>query len=454
MKCFGWLRLLVVLGLISSTEQASAQNSAVADAPAKSTVATADKAKSSVEPVRSEDWFQQLWRDRRAKFADQAAKQQHSLVFFGDSITQGWGDDFGGRFPGVKVANRGISGDISRGLLARVDEDVLALDPQGIILLIGTNDVDLGIPPEVIADNVKKLLAKIAAHDPDVPVVLCWVFPTSGKKNRPTEKIRKLNELLADVARGNEQVTVLDTYTLFANADGEAMPEEFPDLLHPNDAGYAKWRAALLPLLATLGLVEKEPDSFTPEAGYEPLFNGHNLDGWGFRPTTAEDFAAIKNWRESDPNMPPWPIVEEPVNFDGKTASSDGRYRVVNGRIVVTTPTEGRRVQQLYTTRDFPGDFTLKLEFRATPNADSGVFVRGRQLQCRDYPLAGPYNDLKNYKPQDWNELVIDVKGNKARCTCNGEVLEEAYELPDTGPIGLEGDRGQMEYRRIRIRED
>ena len=48
---------------------------------------------------------------------------------------------------------------------------------------------------------------------------------------------------------------------------------------------------------------------------------------------------------------------------------------------------------------------------------------------------------------------MITVHDNKARCTCNGEVLEEAYELPEKGPIGLEGDRGQMEYRRIRIQE-
>ena len=34
-----------------------------------------------------------------------------------------------------------------------------------------------------------------------------------------------------------------------------------------------------------------------------------------------------------------------------------------------------------------------------------------------------------------------------------GEVLEEAMQIPASGPIGLEGDRGQMEYRRIRIRE-
>ncbi len=105
------------------------------------------------------------------------------------------------------------------------------------------------------------------------------------------------------------------------------------------------------------------------------------------------------------------------------------------------------------TTREFGKDFILKLEFRATPFADSGVFIRKPQLQCRDFLLAGPWKDLKNYKPQEWNELVVTVKGNIAHCACNGEVLEAAMTVPDTGPIGLEGDRGQMEYRRIRIKE-
>ena len=73
----------------------------------------------------------------------------------------------------------------------------------------------------------------------------------------------------------------------------------------------------------------------------------------------------------------------------------------------------------------------------------------GPQLQCRDYRLAGPYKDLRNYKPQDWNELVVTVQNGVARSTCNGEVLEGELKLPETGPIGVEGDRGQMEYRRI-----
>ena len=114
---------------------------------------------------------------------------------------------------------------------------------------------------------------------------------------------------------------------------------------------------------------------------------------------------------------------------------------------------EGKKIRQLFTTRQFPKNFVLKIEFRAAVNADSGIFIRKPQLQCRDYLVAGPYKQLKKYMPQDWNEIIVEVKDNVAHCTCNGEVLEDALKVPATGGIGLEADRGQMEYRNIRIKE-
>jgi lysophospholipase L1-like esterase len=404
-------------------------------------------------PIRRYPWFRELWQSRRTAWADRIEQDRNALVFLGDSITQGWDDDLGGAFPGVKVANRGISGDTTRGMLIRLNEDVLALHPVGVVMLLGTNDLEEGASPEVIAGNLKLIIDELVRFNPDSPIVLCRVFPSSASKKRPMDQIQAVNRLYEKVVKGNHQVTVVDTWTLFADANGDAKPEEFPDLLHPNGAGYAKWAAALRPVLATLGFLETDSDRFAPEAGYEVLFNGKDLTGWGFRPTSPSDIESRNRWRASDPDAAAWPIVTKSVGFDGQPVTDDGRYQVINGRLVVTTPSEGRRIQQLWTIREFPRDFILKLEFRATPNADSGVFIRGVQLQCRDYLLAGPYKELKRYRPQEWNELVITVKGGAAHCTCNGEVLEAALAVPATGPIGLEGDRGQMEYRRIRIRE-
>jgi len=60
---------------------------------------------------------------------------------------------------------------------------------------------------------------------------------------------------------------------------------------------------------------------------------------------------------------------------------------------------------------------------------------------------------LKKYRPLEWNEVVITVKGGLAHATCNGEVLVDAFPVPATGPIGVESDHGQIEYRRIRLQE-
>ncbi len=403
-------------------------------------------------PIRRYDWMRQVWNQRRTTFAGRAEQDEGAIVFLGDSITQGWGDDFGGNFDGlnVNVANRGISGDTTRGMLLRLDEDVLSLDPVGVVMLMGTNDLEEHADAKTIAGNVHLILDRLKAHDPAMPIVMCLVMPSSESKSRLADDIRKINEELSSVARGDSQITVVDTYVLFADKNGDAKAAEFPDLLHPNAAGYAKWKSALMPIFATLGIAETDSPMFETEQGYTDLFNGRDLTGWGFRPTPEAMRAGRAKWVASDRSVV-WPLVEEAVSFDGMTSSPDGRYRAIAGRLVVTTPPEGRRIQQLYTTGDIKGDFTLKLEFRAGVNADSGVFLRGHQLQVRDFPLAGPYKDLKDFRSGDWNELVVEVRGDKARCTCNGEVLEAEFEVPAVGPIGLEGDRGQIEYRRIRV---
>ncbi len=428
-----------------------AQSGATAEVQDRFTIPAKDDGLPGAGPIRRADWFQRVWRERRSAWAQQVDQDQHAVVFLGDSITQGWGGGLGAAFPGVKVANRGISGDTTRGVLLRLQDDVLALGPSAVVLLIGTNDLEEGATPEVIVSNLKLILAGLKKHDSRMPIVLCQVFPSSTTKKRPADRIKAINALYLAAVKNDAQVTYLETWPLFADATGDAIAGEFPDLLHPNEAGYAKWAAALRPVFATLGFSETSGDPL-PEEGFESLFNGRDLTGWGYRPTSEADMVSAKRWQASDPNAAAWPFVTEPTRFDGLKASPDGRFAVISGRLVVTTPPEYRKIQQLWTTREFPQNFVLKLEFRATPNTDSGIYLRGPQLQCRDYLIAGPYKALKNYRPQDWNEIVVTVQDGVARATCNGEVLEAEMKVPESGPIGLEGDRGQMEYRRIRIK--
>src|SRR5688572_21668304 len=104
--------------------------------------------------IRRYDWFKKLWRERRTAWAGRVEQDRGAIVFLGDSITQGWHDNFDNSFPELRTANRGISGDTTRGVLLRLQEDVLALNPAAVVLLIGTNDLDEpGNTPWTIAAN-------------------------------------------------------------------------------------------------------------------------------------------------------------------------------------------------------------------------------------------------------------------------------------------------------------
>jgi lysophospholipase L1-like esterase len=64
------------------------------------------------------------------------------VVFFGDSITDNWSKaGYGGFFPGKPYVNRGIGGQTTSQMLVRFRADVLALDPDVVVILAGTNDV-------------------------------------------------------------------------------------------------------------------------------------------------------------------------------------------------------------------------------------------------------------------------------------------------------------------------
>ena len=144
--------------------------------------------------------------------------------------------------------------------------------------------------------------------------------------------------------------------------------------------------------------------------------------------------------------------------------SSDGRFKVQNGTILITGATKPgqAKMEAIDTVALFTGDFILRLEFRASRDANSGLHLRDHefkhQLQIRDYPRVGPYKELKHYKEGDWNAIEVTVKktadgkGALARCTCNGEVLEEALPIPAKGPIGLQSETNTVEYRNLQVR--
>src|SRR5436190_15226153 len=175
MKPIVFLRFVLLIFCCACSGTLPAQDNPGSANTAKLQIPDNDEGLPGQGPIRRADWFRNLWVQRRTAWAGRVLQDRHAVVLLGDSITQGWGEDFSFWFPGMKIANRGISGDTSRGVLIRLQGDVLALEPRAVVLLIGTNDLEEKADPETIAANLKLILAEFPKHDAKMPIILCQV---------------------------------------------------------------------------------------------------------------------------------------------------------------------------------------------------------------------------------------------------------------------------------------
>jgi lysophospholipase L1-like esterase len=174
------------------------------------------------------------------------------VVFFGDSITDGWSrPGSGGFFPGKPYVNRGIGGQTTAQMLLRFRADVVANQPQAVVILAGTNDVAGNAGPATpaqIQDNLASMAELAQAHG--IRVVLASLLPVrDGKKDdkgeprvqtqsRPPATLKALNVWLAAYA-ARRGFVFLDYDSAMADEAGMLKAELTDDGLHPNHAGYA-----------------------------------------------------------------------------------------------------------------------------------------------------------------------------------------------------------------------
>jgi hypothetical protein len=142
-------------------------------------------------PIRRYDWFLKLWEQRRSEWAKRIDQDRGALVFLGDSITQGWGDDIGGDFSGTKVANRGISGDTTRGVLIRPRQDVLAFNPKEWCCFPLLEDLE-NKPIRSHRGQSRLILRELKEFNPQIPIVLCQSFKFGDEGAAGKSKVERL----------------------------------------------------------------------------------------------------------------------------------------------------------------------------------------------------------------------------------------------------------------------
>ena len=165
-----------------------------------------------------------------------------TVVFLGDSITEGWARTDPQFFAANGAAGRGISGQVSGQTLLRFQQDVIALHPKVVHIMIGTNDVAGNAGPTTYADIERNLTAMVQlARANRIRVVLATVPPTADFPWRrgmaPAQKIIQLNRWILDYAK-REDLILADYHTALTDPVGGFRADWTGDGVHPNADGF------------------------------------------------------------------------------------------------------------------------------------------------------------------------------------------------------------------------
>jgi len=174
----------------------------------------------------------------------------NDIIFLGNSITDY--TDWNELLQLPEARNRGISGDITFGVLERLDEATEG-KPGKVFILIGINDISRNIPDSIILDNYRKMIERIKAASPKTIIYFHTVLPVNNTfpdKNHfnKDEHIAAVNEGLKKICVA-EKVTLIDIHASFLDTDKRLNKNYTYDGLHLNAEGYKKWASILQPYL-------------------------------------------------------------------------------------------------------------------------------------------------------------------------------------------------------------
>ncbi|WP_165233298.1 GDSL-type esterase/lipase family protein [Aquisphaera insulae] len=190
-----------------------------------------------------------------------AKEGKAELLFMGDSITDFWRNErgpfagkavFEKRFGKWKVANFGISGDTTQGVLYRLqDGEGAGISPRAVMLMIGTNNTGRNSAAE-IAEGIGAVVLKLRKCFPDAQILLLGVFPRGRSANDPIRQtIRDINAAISKLD-DHDKIHYLDIGPRFLDAAGNIPQDVMTDALHPTTKGYEIWAEAVMPTLEKL----------------------------------------------------------------------------------------------------------------------------------------------------------------------------------------------------------
>lgn len=189
--------------------------------------------------------------EQRSDLFEKLLVTPKDAVFIGNSITNG--GEWSELFPKKRAKNRGISSDITAGVLDRLDY-ISKAKPGKVFLMIGVNDVARGFEIPVIVGNMRKIIEKIQFDSPKTKIYLQSLLPVNAdfnmfKGHMKPEVIKEINRQYKALAE-EYKITYIDLYSHFVEQGTDKLaPKYTNDGLHLMGDGYLLWRDIVLPYL-------------------------------------------------------------------------------------------------------------------------------------------------------------------------------------------------------------
>ena len=169
---------------------------------------------------------------------------ENEIIFLGNSITDG-----GERmelFSNSNIKNRGISGDVIRGVLYRLDE-VTESNPIWVFIMIGINDLAIGREPDGVIKDYARILDRIRESNPGMKIYIQSILPVNdsfGQFEDHTSKameIKQVNSKLEIMAK-QRHCEYINLDPVFADESGRLKANFTNDGLHLTGPGCIAWK--------------------------------------------------------------------------------------------------------------------------------------------------------------------------------------------------------------------
>jgi lysophospholipase L1-like esterase len=182
-------------------------------------------------------FFKNYYYDRKSFFEVNGSKAD--IVMIGDSITDGaeWNE----LFPNISIANRGIGGDTTAGVLNRM-ESIYSTNAKKAFIMLGVNDLGRNISVDEVFSKYEKIVFQLKQHG-ITPYIQSVLF-LGDKYADKNKDVLKLNLKLQELSE-KENVVFIDLNKVLSENGKLKKSVSSKDDIHLNGEGFFEWKNSI-----------------------------------------------------------------------------------------------------------------------------------------------------------------------------------------------------------------